>query len=58
MMQGKAGGKRRRTGQADSQLESPQIRSKNKGGSGNTLTEKEKEAFSLGQAPMYETKEL
>lgn len=58
MMQGKGGGKRRRVGQADGPLESPKIRSKNKGRRGNTLTEKKKEAFSLGKAPMYESKEL
>ena len=57
MMQGKGGGKRRRVGQANSQLESPKIRS-NKDKRGNTLTEKKKEAFSLGKAPMYKSKEL
>lgn len=58
MMQGKGGGKRRRVGQADSQLESPKIRSKNKDRRGNNLTEKKKEAFSLGKAPMHDSKEL
>lgn len=51
MMQGKGGGKRRRVGQADSQLESPKIRSKNKDRRGNTLTEKKKKRLFLWEKP-------